>query len=55
MLIYGSEAMLLEKVVIHPHQVTSFQKNLNNKVLREEPKLVPIVRDNAYLKEDIAK
>jgi len=43
------------EVVIHTHQVRTFQKDLNNKAPRETLDLLPIMRGDAYLKEETTK
>jgi len=50
-----SKVVLLVKVAIHIHQITTFQKDLNSNALNKALDLLPMVRGNAYLREGIAK
>jgi len=55
MLVYGSEAVLPIEVAIHTHRVAAFQTTLNNQPLREALDLLPLVRGDAYVREEVAK
>jgi len=55
MLVYGSEAVLPIELAICTHKVTTFQTTLNNQALREALDLLPFVRGDAYLCEEITK
>ena len=55
MLIYGSEAVLPIELAIQTHRVTAFQTTLNNKTLQEALDLLPLVRGDPYLCEEVAK
>ena len=53
--VYGSKIMLLMEVIIHTHQLTTFQEDFNNKALREVLDLLPMVRGDEYFNGEIAK
>ena len=55
MLVYGSEAVLPVEIVVHTHRISTFQDNLNNQAFRDALDSLPIVRGDAYLREEIAK
>ena len=55
MLAYGSEAILLVKVALHIHRLTTFQEELNNAALREPLDLLPYVRGDDLLQEALYK
>ena len=55
MLVYGSEAILPIELAIHTHRGTAFQTTLNNQALREALDLLPLVKGDAYLCEEVAK
>jgi len=55
MLVYGSEAVLPIELANHTHRVTAFQTTLNNKTLQEALDLLPLVRGDPYLCEEVAK
>jgi len=54
MLVYGSEAVLPVEVAIHTYRVVAFQATLNSQALREALDLLPLVRRDAYLCEEVA-
>jgi len=53
--IYISEARLPIKVPIHTQWVETFQETLNNQALQEALDLLPMVRGDAYLREETGK
>jgi len=53
MLIYGYEVVLPVENAIYTHLLTTFKKDLN-KALTEVLDLLPLVRGNAHLQEEIA-
>jgi len=55
MLVYGSEAVLPVKLAIRTHRTTTFQIAQNNQALREALDLLPLVRGDANLREEITK
>jgi len=55
MLVYGSEVVLPIEVPIHTHRVAAFQKTLNSQALQDALDLLPLVRGNTYLCEEVAK
>ena len=55
MLVYSSEAILPVEVAIHTHRVATFQATRNNQALREALNLLPLVRGDTYLREEVVK
>jgi len=55
MLVYGSEAVLPIELAIRTHRTTTFQTAQNNQASREALNLLPLVRGDAYLHEEVAK
>jgi len=55
MLVYGSEAVLPIELVIRTHRTITFQIAQNNQALREALDLLPLVRGDAYPREEVAK
>ena len=54
-LVNGSEVVLLVELTFYNHHVPSFQEGLNKKALSEALSSLPMVRGDAYLKEEIVK
>jgi len=55
MLVYGLEAVLPIELAIRTHKVRTFQTTQNNQALREALDLLPLLRGDAYLCEEVAK
>jgi len=55
MLVYGSEAVLPIVLAIRTHRTTTFQIAQNNQALGEALDLLPLVRGDSYLREEVAK